>query len=93
MSKISFRINTTYTSIENIFIDEYMPKAPAPLYSLVYIYGLRCACAGIQVDNKEIAEILSLPEKDVRACKREAIYRLKSRLGGLFFWLQIMRIV
>ena len=44
-------------------------------------------------NNKEIAEILSLPEKDVRACKREAIYRLKSRLGGLFFWLQIMRIV
>ena len=44
-------------------------------------------------NNKEIAEFLSLPEKDVRACKREAIYRLKSRLGGLFFWLQIMRIV
>ena len=44
-------------------------------------------------NNKEIAEILSHPEKDVRACKREAIYRLKSRLGSLFFWLQIMRIV
>ena len=65
MSKISFRINTTYTSIENIFIDEYMPKAPAPLYSLVYIYGLRCACAGIQVDNKEIAEKFSVIESDV----------------------------
>lgn len=44
-------------------------------------------------NNKEIAEILSFPEKDVRACKRETIYRLKSRLGGLFFGVQIMRIV
>mgnify|MGYP007002629863 FL=1 len=42
-----------------------MPKAPAPLYSLVYIYGLRCACAGIQVDNKEIAEKFSVIESDV----------------------------
>ena len=65
MSKISFRIKTTYTSIENIFIDEYMPKAPAPLYSLVYSYGLRFACAGIQVDNKEIAEKFSVIESDV----------------------------
>ena len=47
----------------------------------------------IERNNKEIAEILSFPEKDVRACKRETIYRLKSRLGGLFFWVQIMRIV
>lgn len=44
-------------------------------------------------NSKEIAEILSLSEKDVRTCKKEAICRLKSRLGGLFFWLQIMRIV
>ena len=44
-------------------------------------------------NNKEIAKS-SLPEKDVRAREWEANYRLKEiRLGGLFFWLQILRIV
>ena len=43
--------------------------------------------------NREIAEILYLPEKDVQARKREVIFRLKSRLGDLFFWLQVMRVV
>lgn len=66
MSKIKFKINTTYTNIENTFIDEYMPKAPAPLYSLVYIYGLRCACGGIGISNREMAEKFSVIESDVR---------------------------
>ncbi len=66
MSKINFKISKTYTFIDNIFIDEYMPKAPAPLYSLVYIYGLRCAYDGIETENKDIAEKFNVIESDVR---------------------------
>ena len=36
-------------------------------------------------NNKEIAEILSLPEKDVRACKREADLSIKKPSGRSIF--------
>ena len=47
------------------FVDKYMPGAN-PLYVQVYLYGLRlCYGAGVESDNKKIAEALDMLETDV----------------------------
>lgn len=47
------------------FVDKYMPKAN-PTFVTVYLYGLRlCYMAGVEADNKKIAEDLDILESDV----------------------------
>ena len=53
------------TPVSNRFIEEYMPKTKAPLYSVIYIYGLKCACLGQSVENADIADKLDILESDV----------------------------
>lgn len=65
VSSIRFVINSSQTYIDNIFIDQYMTKAASPVYSLVYIYALRCAQSGISVTNSQIADKLGIIESDV----------------------------
>lgn len=51
--------------LSTVFIDKYMPGAN-PLYVQVYLYGLRlCYGAGMESDNKKIAEALDMLETDV----------------------------
>ncbi len=65
MSSIKFSGIKSSTAVDNNFIDNYMASAPNPAFSLVYIYGLRCACGGISVSNGDIAEKLNMLESDV----------------------------
>lgn len=62
---IKFQVNTGVTPISNIFIEEYMPKAKSPVFSTIYIYGLKCAVSGEQIENAEIADKLDILESDV----------------------------
>jgi len=51
--------------LSTVFVDKYMPGAN-PLYVQVYLYGLRlCYGAGMESDNKKIAEALDMLETDV----------------------------
>ncbi len=51
--------------LSTVFVDKYMPGAN-PLYVQVYLYGLRlCYGAGMESDNKKIAEALDILETDV----------------------------
>ena len=52
------------TSVENIFINEYMASAPGDCVK-VYLLGLMYAESGQALDNADIAKQLSLPEEDV----------------------------
>lgn len=61
MSEINL---TGVTTIPNYFIDEYIPKS-APIYSLVYILGLRMATADRAVNRTEIARALKITPRDV----------------------------
>ncbi len=65
MSDIRFVIPRDHTYIDNNFIDSYMSKAVSPVYSLVYIYAVRCAQSGISVTNADIADKLGIIESDV----------------------------
>lgn len=53
------------TTIENKFIDHYMPKANGEFVKL-YLYLLRCAQAGRELSLSAIADVFDHTEKDVR---------------------------
>ncbi len=65
MSNIKFNIKRDYTVLDNKFIDKYMAEPPSPVYSLVYIYALRCGNEGKSVDNSYIAKKLGILESEV----------------------------
>ncbi len=65
VSSINFSGAVSTTAIDNNFIDSYMASAPNPAFSLVYIYGLRCASGGLTVSNGDIAKKLNMLESDV----------------------------
>ncbi len=65
MSSIKFLSGFSATVIDNDFIDNYMAKAPSPVFSLIYIYGCRCASAGISASNSDIAKKFNVIESDV----------------------------
>ncbi len=65
MSNIKFLSGFSATVIDNEFIDNYMAKAPSPVFSLIYIYGCRCASAGLSVSNSDIAKKFNVIESDV----------------------------
>ena len=52
------------TDVENIFISEYMPQAPADFVK-VYLYGLLHARQGLELGNKDIAKQLGVDEQTV----------------------------
>ncbi|ABR50829.1 primosome, DnaD subunit [Alkaliphilus metalliredigens QYMF] len=65
--KRSSSIDLGDTSIENIFIDVYMPMANGT-YVKVYLLGYKCACEGdisLESSNMTIAKHLTLPLSDV----------------------------
>ncbi len=67
---MSFKRETTKdyflldTSIENMFINEYMPTAPGE-YVKVYLFALMYADLGGDLTNEEIAKHLSMEQEDV----------------------------
>lgn len=65
MSKFLFKTEAKSTVIDNIFIDEYMCNAGTPVFSLIYIYGIRCATEGIAIDNEQLAKKLNILESDI----------------------------
>lgn len=65
MSSVKFSLSPSVTAVDNNFIDNYMSSAPNPVFSLVYIYGLRCASGGLSVSNSDIALKLNILESDV----------------------------
>ena len=68
MNFIQGRVKEFYlltSEIENIFISEYMPGAPAE-YVKVYLYGLMCAQTGQDASPSVIAKQLSSSEEEVR---------------------------
>lgn len=57
--------NTDYTTISNVFIDKFMPKARGE-YIKVYLLGLRYCLAGeLGMNSSSIASTLHLLESDV----------------------------
>lgn len=52
------------TSVENVFISEYMASAPAE-YVKIYLFALMYANAGHYMDNETIAKQLAIAEEDV----------------------------
>lgn len=63
--KISKSSGPVTFPLSTAFVDKYMPGAN-PLYVQVYLYGLRlCYGAGMESDNKKIAEALDMLETDV----------------------------
>ena len=51
--------------LSTAFVDKYMPEANATFVK-VYLYGLRlCYSAGVEADNKKIADALDILETDV----------------------------
>lgn len=63
--KLHLPSNSGVTLIENIFIDQYMPKANGEFVKL-YLYLLRCASAGKELSLSSIADVFDHTEKDVR---------------------------
>ncbi|MBQ1690625.1 MAG: DnaD domain protein [Firmicutes bacterium] len=53
------------TTVENIFISEYMPGAPGEFVK-VYLYGLSLAEAGLEKDEGAMAEDLGITTMDLR---------------------------
>ena len=64
------------TLIENIFIDQYMPKANGEFVKL-YLYLLRCADTERELTLSSIADVFDHTEKDV---KRALAYWEKLKL-------------
>lgn len=64
------------TIVENIFIDQYMPKANGE-YVKLYLYLLRCAGSGQELSLSSIADVFDHTEGDV---KRALAYWEKLRL-------------
>ncbi len=60
--------NLATTTIENIFINEYMPKANGD-YVKIYLFGLKQATnhQSVTIDNRDLAKNFSLTEGDVIA--------------------------
>ncbi len=87
MSSIKFSGVKSSTAVDNNFIDNYMASAPNPAFSLVYIYGLRCAFGGISVSNGDIAQRLNMLESDVvnawNYWADTGLVSLEARDGGL----------
>lgn len=52
------------TIVENVFLSEYMPKAPSE-YVKIYLLGLMYANSGYDMDNKAIAKHLGIEIEDV----------------------------
>lgn len=77
--KITTEQNETYTTVSNLFIDEYMAKAQGD-YVKIYLYLLRLMQAGQQVTVLDIADHFDITEKDLcRAFKywiKEEVLRL-----------------
>lgn len=77
--KITTEHNETYTTVSNLFIDEYMAKAPGD-YVKIYLYLLRVMQSGRQVTTSDIADHFDITEKDLcRALKywiKEEVLRL-----------------
>ena len=77
--KITTEQNETYTTVSNLFIDEYMAKAQGD-YVKIYLYLLRLMQAGKQVTVLDIADHFDITEKDLcRAFKywiKEEVLRL-----------------
>jgi len=67
MARYVFREAAGPTSfpLSTVFVDKYMPEAN-PTFVQVYLYALRlCYGAGVEADNKKIAEALDILESDV----------------------------
>lgn len=62
---IRFKAVSGVTPVSNAFIEEYMTAADSAIFSVIYIYGLKCACMGDETDNGAIAEKLGVLESDV----------------------------
>ncbi|MBO5561284.1 MAG: hypothetical protein J6A07_06490, partial [Firmicutes bacterium] len=65
MSSIDLKLNWAFTSVSDIFIEEYMTRPNYPVYSLVYIYALKKAARGEELTNKSVAEKFELMESEV----------------------------
>jgi len=52
------------TQVENLFISEYMAKAPGE-YVKVFLYALMCAESGLECSNALLSSRLSIPETAV----------------------------
>ncbi len=52
------------TEVENLFINEYLPAAPGD-YVKVYLFGLMCARHDLEIDSRNLANILGISEDDV----------------------------
>ena len=63
--KLHLPSNSGVTLIENVFIDQYMPRANGEFVKL-YLYLLRCAGAGKELSLSSIADVFDHTEKDVR---------------------------
>lgn len=63
--KLHLPSNTQVTLVENIFIDQYMPKANGEFVKL-YLYLLRCANSEKELSLSSIADTFDHTEKDVR---------------------------
>ncbi|MDE5966573.1 MAG: DnaD domain protein [Lachnospiraceae bacterium] len=77
--KITSENNESYTTVSNLFIDEYMAKAQGD-YVKIYLYLLRLMQADRQVSVSDIADFFDITEKDLcRALKywiKEEMLRL-----------------
>lgn len=77
--KITSEQNESYTTVSNLFIDEYMAKAQGD-YVKIYLYLLRLMQGGKQASISDIADHFDITEKDLcRAFKywiKEEVLRL-----------------
>lgn len=82
---IKLQVNSRTTAIDNEFIDRYMNRPDSAVFSLIYIYALRCAIAGIGIENKVIADKFQILESDVvkawRYWEKEGILALHKNKG------------
>lgn len=62
--KITSENNESYTTVSNLFIDEYMTKAQGD-YVKIYLYLLRLMQSGRQVSASDIADHFDITEKDL----------------------------
>ncbi len=71
------------TVVENIFIDQYMPKANGEFVKL-YLYLLRCAGAGKELSLSSIADVFDHTEGDVKRALAywEKLHLLKLQYDG-----------
>lgn len=71
------------TIVENIFIDQYMPKANGEFVKL-YLYLLRCAGAGKELSLSSIADVFDHTEGDVKRALAywEKLHLLKLQYDG-----------